>query len=113
MAHNVLGGELQACSTNPQTGFFRNGKCDTNAKDIGMHTVCAVMTEEFLAFSREHGNDLSRPMPEHRFPGLTRILHQRKSVSFVTCYNAGSYHRKNKGKRYGRMYTDSLPVSIL
>jgi uncharacterized protein (DUF2237 family) len=52
------------------TGFFRNGKCDTRADDQGMHTVCALMTDDFLAFSREHGNDLSTPMPEYGFPGL-------------------------------------------
>lgn len=54
----------------PVTGFFRNGKCDTNAEDTGMHTVCAVMTDEFLEFSKEAGNDLSTPRPEFDFPGL-------------------------------------------
>ena len=58
------------CSENPLTGFFRNGKCDTRADDHGMHTVCALMTDDFLVFSREHGNDLSTPMPEYGFPGL-------------------------------------------
>ena len=52
------------------TGFFRNGKCDTRADDQGMHTVCVLMTDEFLAFSKEHGNDLSTPIPEYGFPGL-------------------------------------------
>ena len=70
MAKNVLGDPLVTCSENPLTGFFRNGKCDTRADDQGMHTVCALMTDDFLAFSREHGNDLSTPMPEYGFPGL-------------------------------------------
>lgn len=70
MAKNVLGDPLMTCSENPLTGFFRNGKCDTRADDQGMHTVCALMTDDFLAFSREHGNDLSTPMPEYGFPGL-------------------------------------------
>jgi len=58
------------CSENPLTGYFRNGKCDTRADDQGMHTVCVLMTDEFLEFSREHGNDLSTPIPEFGFPGL-------------------------------------------
>ena len=70
MAKNVLGSQLMICSEDPLTGFFRNGKCDTRADDQGMHTVCALMTDEFLAFSREHGNDLSTPIPEYGFPGL-------------------------------------------
>jgi uncharacterized protein len=69
-ARNVLGGELQACSTRPVTGFFRNGCCETSHEDVGMHTVCAVMTAEFLAFSAAAGNDLSTPVPEYGFPGL-------------------------------------------
>ncbi len=67
---NVLGGELESCSFNPVTGFFRNGCCDTSAEDVGSHTVCAVMTAEFLAFSKARGNDLSTPMPDFGFPGL-------------------------------------------
>jgi uncharacterized protein (DUF2237 family) len=69
-ARNVLGGELQSCSTSPVTGFFRNGCCETSHEDFGMHTVCAVMTAEFLAFSRSVGNDLSTPRPEFGFDGL-------------------------------------------
>ncbi len=69
-ARNVLGGELESCSTEPMTGFFRNGCCETGPHDMGMHTVCAVMTEEFLAFSMGAGNDLSTPRPELAFPGL-------------------------------------------
>ena len=67
---NVLGGRLQSCSTSPLTGFFRDGCCNTGAEDHGSHTVCAVVTAEFLRFSAEHGNDLSTPMPQHGFPGL-------------------------------------------
>lgn len=69
-SRNVLGGILEPCSTNPMTGFFRNGCCDTGPEDTGMHTVCAVMTADFLAFSQSVGNDLSTPMPMYGFPGL-------------------------------------------
>ena len=67
---NVLGTQLQTCSTQPMTGFFRNGCCDTGPMDQGVHTVCAVMTEEFLKFSFEQGNDLTTPRPDFEFPGL-------------------------------------------
>lgn len=67
---NVLGGKLIACSTEPMTGFFRNGRCDTCDEDSGSHTVCAVMTDEFLAYSKYFGNDLTTPMPAYGFPGL-------------------------------------------
>lgn len=69
-AINVLGTELMACSTAPVTGFFRDGHCNTCAQDQGSHTVCAVMTAEFLAFSKYVGNDLSTPIPAFNFPGL-------------------------------------------
>jgi len=68
---NVLGEALQTCSTDPVTGYFRNGACDTCAQDTGSHTVCAVMTAEFLAYSKYVGNDLSTPRPEFGFAGLT------------------------------------------
>ena len=67
---NVLGGLLDACSIQPMTGFYRDGCCATGAEDVGSHTVCAVMTAEFLAFSRARGNDLSTPVPAYGFPGL-------------------------------------------
>ena len=67
---NVLGGFLQPCSVSPMTGFYRDGCCATGPEDFGSHTVCAVMTAEFLAFSRSCGNDLSTPVPEFEFPGL-------------------------------------------
>ena len=69
-ARNVLGEELVPCSLDPVTGFFRNGCCETGPHDVGMHTVCAVMTAEFLQFTRARGNDLSTPAPAYRFPGL-------------------------------------------
>ena len=69
-AHNVLGGELADCSERPLTGFFRDGCCNTSAQDRGSHTVCVLMTAEFLTFSRTRGNDLSTPVPEFEFPGL-------------------------------------------
>lgn len=67
---NVLGTALETCSVAPMTGFFRNGCCDTGPMDRGLHTVCAIMTAEFLALSKYLGNDLSTPRPEFAFPGL-------------------------------------------
>lgn len=67
---NVLGDELQVCSDSPKTGFFRDGCCNTSSDDVGCHTVCSVMTEEFLEYSRDQGNDLITPMPAYGFPGL-------------------------------------------
>ncbi len=70
VADNVLGQPLKPCCHNPKTGFFRDGFCHTDDRDVGVHTVCAVMTEEFLQFSRDQGNDLTTPHPEFGFPGL-------------------------------------------
>jgi uncharacterized protein (DUF2237 family) len=70
-ATNVLGGPLLPCSVAPLTGFFRDGRCNTCAEDLGLHVVCAEMTAEFLAFSRARGNDLSTPRPDYGFPGLS------------------------------------------
>jgi hypothetical protein len=67
---NVLGETLEPCSTAPMTGFFRDGCCNTGPMDRGLHTVCALMTDEFLALSKYLGNDLSTPRPEYGFPGL-------------------------------------------
>ncbi len=67
---NVFGEPLETCSNNPLTGFFRDGCCNTHEQDVGSHTVCAVMTDKFLAFSKLAGNDLSTPVPEFAFPGL-------------------------------------------
>lgn len=69
-AKNVLGTPLQSCCTDPMTGFYRDGVCNTGPEDFGTHVVCAEMTAEFLAFTKSKGNDLSTPRPEYRFPGL-------------------------------------------
>ena len=69
-SRNVLGEPLEICSIKPMTGFYRDGCCDTGREDFGSHTVCAVLTSDFLEFSKSRGNDLSTPMPEFGFPGL-------------------------------------------
>ena len=70
LARNILGGILLPCSTDPLTGWLRDGCCNTNSSDMGLHVICAEMTAEFLAFSKAQGNDLSTPRPEYGFPGL-------------------------------------------
>jgi hypothetical protein len=67
---NVLGGELEPCGSDPLTGFYRDGCCTTGHEDLGSHTICAVVTSEFLEHQRSIGNDLVTPMPQFRFPGL-------------------------------------------
>ncbi len=67
---NIFGQPLIACSTNPLTGYFRDGCCNTDETDLGIHTVCIVATEDFLVFSKAAGNDLSTPIPEYAFPGV-------------------------------------------
>jgi uncharacterized protein len=67
---NVLGGELEPCGTDPLTGFYRDGCCNTGPEDLGRHTICAVVTAEFLDHQRRIGNDLTTPMPQYQFPGL-------------------------------------------
>ena len=67
---NVLGSELEVCCSTPMTGFFRDGYCRTGMEDVGLHLVCAIMTDEFLKFSKAVGNDLSTAIPEYHFPGL-------------------------------------------
>ncbi len=69
-SRNVLGGVLRACSTDPETGFYRDGHCRTGPRDVGRHVVCAEMTEAFLEFTKRKGNDLTTPRPEMDFPGL-------------------------------------------
>ena len=69
---NVLGSKLEVCSLQPMTGFYRNGCCETDENDMGLHTVCAEMTNEFLEFSKSVGNDLSTPRPEFDFRGLVQ-----------------------------------------
>jgi uncharacterized protein (DUF2237 family) len=68
---NVLGEELEPCGTDPMTGFYRDGACRTGPQDVGSHTICAVVTREFLEHQRSIGNDLTRPIPEYGFPGLS------------------------------------------
>ena len=70
MNKNIFGEKLITCSNNPMTGFFRNGCCDTDDSDLGMHTVCVILNDEFLLFSKSRGNDLSTPVPEFGFNGL-------------------------------------------
>lgn len=70
MPHNVLGGELEPCGFDPLTGYYRDGCCNTGGDDYGVHTVCVVMTDEFLAYSKSVGNDLSTPAPQYGFAGL-------------------------------------------
>ena len=67
---NVFGEDLEACGTDPVTGFFRDGCCNTNPQDVGSHTVCVELTQDFLEFSRSRGNDLMTPVPAYGFPGL-------------------------------------------
>ncbi|MDN5850902.1 MAG: DUF2237 domain-containing protein [Nitrococcus sp.] len=68
--HNVLGSELEPCCFDPVTGFYRDGSCRVGPEDLGVHAVCVQVTEDFLAFSRARGNDLTTPLPEAGFPGL-------------------------------------------
>ncbi len=70
MDRNLLGGDLEPCSTDPLTGWFRDGSCRTDQSDRGSHTICAVVTADFLEHQRSIGNDLTTPMPQYRFPGL-------------------------------------------
>ncbi len=91
---NVLGEKLETCSTDPETGFFRNGCCDTSAADRGSHTVCVVMTAEFLEFSKARGNDLSTPRPEFGFDGLkSGDQWCLCAARFVEAYEAGAAPR--------------------
>ena len=68
--YNVFGEPLMVCGTSPITGAFRNGCCDTGPFDVGTHTVCAIVTQAFLDYSKQRGNDLARPLPQYNFPGL-------------------------------------------
>jgi uncharacterized protein (DUF2237 family) len=70
MGRNVLGGPLKICSSDPLTGFYRDGSCRTGPQDVGSHTICAVVSAEFLHYQENIGNDLSTPIPEYDFPGL-------------------------------------------
>src|SRR5665213_341313 len=70
VSRNIFGEVLESCSIKPVTGFYRNGCCDTGPEDTGSHSVCVVVTDDFLEFSKSHGNDLSTPMPDSGFPRL-------------------------------------------
>ncbi|AHM02901.1 hypothetical protein roselon_00457 [Roseibacterium elongatum DSM 19469] len=110
---NVRGGTLQSCSRDPMTGFFRTGTCDTCAEDSGAHTVCAVMTEEFLAFSKYVGNDLSTPRPEFSFPGLkpgdSWCL---CATRFLQAHDDGCAPRVNMDATHERTL-DTVPLEVL
>lgn len=110
---NVLGEALQPCSTDPMTGFFRNGSCDTCDQDAGSHTVCAVMTEEFLAFSRSAGNDLSTPMPQHGFAGLKAGDQWCLCAGrFLQAYEAGHAPRVSLRSTHRRAL-EIVPIEVL
>ncbi|MDG1053676.1 MAG: DUF2237 domain-containing protein [Flavobacteriaceae bacterium] len=87
---NVFGEALQVCGTTPMTGAYRNGCCDTGPFDAGTHTVCAVVTDEFLQFSKSKGNDLTRAYPQYNFPGLVAGDYWCLCVSrWLEAYRAG------------------------
>ena len=110
---NVLGGPLQPCSTDPLTGFFRTGACDTCEEDRGSHTVCAVMTAEFLAFSAYVGNDLSSPLPSARFPGLRDGDRWCLCAGrFMEAVDAGCAPRVNLGATHARAL-EVVPLDVL
>ena len=110
---NVLGQALQSCSRDPITGFFRNGNCDTCAEDRGSHTVCAVMTAEFLAYSKYVGNDLSTPRPEFQFAGLKPGDHWCLCASrFLQAHDEGVAPRVNLAATHERAL-DIVPLEVL
>jgi uncharacterized protein (DUF2237 family) len=110
---NVLGRPLQSCSRDPMTGFFRNGNCDTCAEDRGSHTVCAVMTAEFLAYSKYVGNDLSTPRPEYGFAGLKPGDQWCLCASrFLQAHDEGVAPRVNLAATHERAL-DIVPLDVL
>ena len=110
---NVLGGDLSPCSSDPLTGFFRDGACNTCAEDRGSHTVCAVMTAEFLAFSKYVGNDLSTPRPEFGFAGLNPGDHWCLCASrFLQAHDEGCAPRVNLHATHVRAL-DIVSIDIL
>ena len=112
-AVNVLGGPLSACSVDPVTGFFRDGHCNTCAEDRGSHTVCAVMTAEFLALSKYLGNDLSTPRPEFRFPGLKPGDHWCLCAGrFLQAHEEGAAPQVNLAATH-RQALEIVPLDIL
>jgi len=112
-AINVMGGPLGSCSTEPLTGFFRDGHCNTCAADTGSHTVCAVMTAEFLAYSKYVGNDLSTPVPQFRFPGLKPGDHWCLCASrFLQAHDEGCAPMVNLAATHRRAL-DIVPMRVL
>ena len=110
---NVLGTALERCSTKPLTGFFRNGCCDTGPADVGAHTVCAVMTAEFLALSKYLGNDLSTPRPEFGFAGLKPGDRWCLCASrFLQAHDEGAAPQVNLAATHART-TDIVPLAVL
>ena len=110
---NVLGGALEQCSRDPMTGFFRNGACDTCAEDRGSHTVCAVMTAEFLAFSKYVGNDLSTPRAEYGFAGLKPGDHWCLCAArFLQAHDEGVAPRVRLRATHARAL-DIVPIAVL
>lgn len=110
---NVLGEPLTPCSHDPLTGFFRDGHCNTCAEDQGSHTVCAVMTDEFLAFSKYVGNDLSTPRPEFGFAGLkTGDMWCLCAARFLQAHDEGCAPKVNLSATHLRA-TDIVPLDVL
>ena len=112
-AKNVLDEPLETCSSGPLTGFFRDGACNTCAEDAGSHTVCAVMTAEFLAYSKYVGNDLSTPRPEFMFPGLNSGDHCCLCASrFMQAAEEGAAPRVALEATHRRAL-DIIPIAVL
>jgi uncharacterized protein len=110
---NVLGGPLAPCSTDPLTGYFRNGACDTCAQDQGSHTVCAEMTAEFLAYSKYVGNDLSTSRPEYGFAGLKPGDHWCLCASrFLQAHDEGCAPLVNMAATHAKAL-DVVPLAVL
>jgi uncharacterized protein (DUF2237 family) len=110
---NVLGEALQPCSTRPVTGYFRDGHCNTCAEDQGSHTVCAVMTKEFLAYSKYVGNDLSTPRPEFRFAGLKPGDHWCLCAArFLQAHDEGCAPQVDLAATHSRAL-DIVPLEVL
>ncbi len=110
---NVLGGALAPCSTDPLTGYFRDGHCNTCAADHGSHTVCAVMTDEFLAYSKYVGNDLSTPRPQFQFSGLKPGDHWCLCAArFLQAHDEGCAPRVNLTATHIRAL-DIVPLPVL
>jgi uncharacterized protein (DUF2237 family) len=110
---NVVGGKLLPCSSAPLTGFYRNGCCSTGAEDIGSHTVCVILTAEFLAFSKSVGNDLSTPHPEYGYGGLDPGDRWCLCASrWLEAYEAGCAPEVLLGATHARAL-DVIPIELL